>query len=137
MTPKSERPKTKAFNMRMDPALYDQLQKVVGESKGGSAGGMSLLFHRLGYLFLSKEIPPQRWCPDLGDDLLDDLQRGLEEAESKVSRGEELSEADVTSLRYQKTALLYLVKTRPNPSYERLRGLTLLGRWDLLWSGLE
>ncbi len=137
MTPKSEKPRNANFSMRIDPELRDKLVAVVGESKGGRAGGMSLLFHQLGYLFLGLELPPQRWSPERGADLLDELEWGLEEAESKVSRGESLSEEDLTRLRYQKSALLIMARTLPDPSYERLRGLTLLGRWDLFWSGLE
>ena len=132
MTPKSERPKTKAFSMRMDPDLHDQLQKVVGESKGGSAGGMSLLFHQLGYLYLGQEVPLQRWRVDLATDLLDEHEWAIEEVENMVSRGEKVPHDLLERLFLHKQGLLYVVSRLPAPGYERLRALTLIGRLEIV-----
>lgn len=141
MTPRSENPKTKTFSMRFDPDLREALQTNVDTGKGGKAGGLSLLFHQLGYLYLGQELPPQRWHVTEGSiiDLLDELEWTLDAAVAKVERGEALDDEEIKRLESSEEAVKRLISPRldQEPTFDRLRGLVLIGRYELFLGSLE
>lgn len=136
MTPKSDNPKTANFSMRFDPELKEALLENVDAGKGGRAGGLSLLFHRLGYLYLDLELPPQRW--QVTDDLFDELEALLEEAEG-LALTNILTDKDRKRLELAEDGLKALVAPlmAGPPTFHRLRGLVLIARYELFFWGCK
>lgn len=135
-----------SYRMRLDPAFMDELQATIPEKgRGGRAGGLSLLFRRLGHLYLRKPLPAQRWRDDLGiseepqhEDIaktFDDIETELHFLESKVWVAQkkltpkELKRAQ--SLSRDAEALTEPQMKGP-ANFDQHRGLVLVGRLRLL-----
>lgn len=137
-----------SYRMRLDPTFMEELKATVPEEgRGGRAGGLSLLFRRLGHLYLRKPLPAQRWRDDLGipepepqnediaETCLDDIEAELRPLEDKVWGAQgKLSSKElkrVQSLSRDAEALTEPKMEGPT-NFDQHRGLVLVGRLRLL-----
>lgn len=136
-----------SYRMRLDPSFKAELEATLPEDKpGGKAGGLSLLFRRLGYLYLRKPLPAQRWRrdldipepeplkEDLAETCLDDLESAVVYFEQKLASLRNLTAEEWSQVERMKETARGL--THPmlfkTPRFDLHRGINLIGRLDLL-----
>lgn len=144
--------RTGNFSMRIDESLKLALQATLDADtcKGGNTGGLSLLFHQLGVLYLGKQ-PPNGWktdkeplisgggiqerANDISANVVDEYEKILINLEDKFSRrGIELDALDLDKLKDLKdwcTSLMH-PRMKQHPSFEWHRGCNLIGRATVL-----
>lgn len=135
----------KHISMRLDPEFKDALDATLEaeEKVHGRTGGVSLLFRRLGALYLREPLPAQNWRSknpepqdeDLSLRSMDDIEAELVEMERQVWTDWEPLDSK------QKNRAKRLLQTAESlthplmtdePSMNSHRGIVLIGRLRLL-----
>lgn len=140
---------SQSYRMRLEPALKEALEATLPEKKrGGRAGGLSLLFRRLAYLYLKEPLPAQRWREDLAipepepedEDLaeltLDDIEAALVDFEQQKSLSSQDLEKAARILEFSLEPMVHAL-SRADVSFDQHRGFNLIGRFRILLFNYE